>query len=162
MHFVQFDPTTSKRYVFPIFTPPHDIRRWDQLRRKELEGPTRIEFQDEYPFLIASRESLTFVNAQLNQILAQESMKVDRQFWDSRKVNNEVALPIQRFRPNIVLKSRDGQKHFPAFSEDSWETIWIKSEKSQDDASLELPIHLVARCERCLLTTVDPDRFVAT
>lgn len=54
---------------------------------------------------------------------------------------------MARFRPNIVVRS-EGKP----FSQDSWERIWILPGKQQKGAMLQL----VSRCQRCLLTAVDP------
>lgn len=71
---------------------------------------------------------------------------------------------MQRFRPNIVLRAREGSTYNP-FSEDDWDSLWfapsaslseqgeVQEVKSKATASLSL----VARCQRCLLTTVDPE-----
>jgi hypothetical protein len=154
VYFLQFDPSKSKRDAFPLFRPPHDLQNWDSERQDELKGLTKIEFQDLYPFLIATRESLAVVNEHVKTAVDTGSMKMDKSFWSKQ---SEISLPIQRFRPNIVLRSRRNDDGTPAtspryqgFSEDSWETIWV------DTKSGQLPIQLVARCERCLLTTVDP------
>lgn len=155
VHFLQFDPVSSKRIAFPIFKPPHDLSRWENDRQKQLKSVTGVEFQDLYPFLIATRESLAEVNEHVQKAIKDEKFRYDKTFWS--RSDQDVSLPIQRFRPNIVLRSRkssDGNQQnelYPAFSEDSWETIWVKSDKGT------LPIHLVTRCERCLLTTVDPE-----
>lgn len=78
---------------------------------------------------------------------------------------------MARFRPNIVLKGKDPLK---PFSEDSWERIWILSpppsppstssthqhhnDKGDDDdgGGVKSMLQIVARCQRCLLTAVDP------
>jgi uncharacterized protein YcbX len=79
------------------------------------------------------------------------TVKVNKEYWSEQQRDNEAGIKMQTFRPNIVLKTRDGQAQFPAFSEDSWETIWIENDEG------DLPIHLVARCKRCLLTAVNPE-----
>lgn len=90
-------------------------------------------------------------------------------------------LSIQRFRPNIVLRSctADDEEHrtppIKAWEEDFWTKLEFdadsecdqgQSQKAQhssqptkDDRqtpSSSVEMHLVSRCERCLLTAVDP------
>ncbi len=77
-------------------------------------------FQDEYPLLVASVESLDFVKAQLNAALNDKAGgdgAGGRQITgiDATKWNNPASLSIARFRPNVVLKGVG-----KAFSEDSW------------------------------------------
>ena len=88
---------------------------------------------------------------QLTEALASPTpkVKVNKEYWSQKE--KERGVKMQTFRPNIVLRTRSGQTPFPPFSEDSWETVWIQSEHGT------LPIHLVARCKRCLLTAVDPE-----
>lgn len=50
-------------------------------------------------------------------------------------------VPMRRFRPNIVVEGA------PAWAEDSWRSLGIGA----------LRIHLVKRCSRCVMTTVDPE-----
>lgn len=156
-YLLYFDKTASKRDPFPIYKPPFDIDRWTESQRQELmqyAKQTDIEFQDEYPFLISSRESLNGLNMQLEDAIAATDSpnKVDRAYWsEGSQGNGESGIKMQSFRPNIVLRARSEVHPYPAFSEDSWETIWIRSDTGT------LPIHLVARCKRCLLTAIDPE-----
>ena len=75
-------------------------------------------FADGYPILIASEESLADLNARL-----------------------ETPLPMNRFRPNIVVKGCE------PFAEDTWKRIRI--------GAVELAI--VKPCARCLVTTIDKE-----
>lgn len=162
VYLLQFEPASSKRFTFPVDKPPHDVARWDDQRATELQAPTKLEFQDIYPFLVTTRESLASVETQLADALATQAFKVDKEHWKARADLPEGQLSMMRFRPNIVLKSQIGLPAYPPFSEDSWETIWVhKVSKSLDTAvgkkSGSMPIHLVARCDRCMLTAVDPE-----
>lgn len=68
-------------------------------------------------------------------------------------------LSIVRFRPNIVIESSKRRKEkLPPFSEDSWETLWCRDTSSTSSAGngFKARINLVARCQRCVMTTVDP------
>jgi uncharacterized protein len=78
------------------------------------EGITSLS--DGYPFLILSQASLDDLNARL-----------------------DVPLPMNRFRPNIVISGAE------AFQEDTWKEITIG----------EVPFTLVKPCGRCAITTTD-------
>lgn len=75
-----------------------------------------VSFADGYPVLLIGEESLTDLNSRL-----------------------ENALPMNRFRPNLVVKDSE------AFAEDSWKKIKIG----------ETIFHIVKPCERCVMTTID-------
>ncbi|KAJ9476802.1 MOSC domain-containing protein [Pseudozyma hubeiensis] len=154
---LHFDTTSSTtRDAFPIFKPPTDSSLWSTNDRSELHRKRGIEFQDEYPLLVASQESLDFVRSQLFSALASSDSdgRGGRRITgiDATKWSSPEALNMARFRPNIVIK---GNGELPAFSEDSWERIWILPNSSQE-SSVKAILQLVARCQRCLLTAVDP------
>lgn len=157
VYLLQFEPVSSKRATFPLAKPPHDMKQWAAEAAKELSAPTKIEFQDLYPFLVTSRESLAEVDTQLEAAMQNGSFKMDKEFWQEKQKKQQGYLSMQRFRPNIVLRTRSGEKSFPPYSEDSWETIWIG-----EDPESALAVHLVARCDRCLLTAVEPETYVLT
>jgi len=75
-------------------------------------------FADGYPILIISEESLNDLNTRL-----------------------EVPIPMNRFRPNVVIKGCD------PYAEDTWNKIRV--------GSVELTI--VKPCARCEVTTIDKD-----
>jgi uncharacterized protein YcbX len=76
----------------------------------------QVGFADGYPVLIASEESLDDLNNRLEQ-----------------------PLPMNRFRPNLVLKGAS------AFAEDSWKTIRVG----------DITFDIVKPCARCVITTID-------
>ena len=76
----------------------------------------QVGFADDFPLLLISEESLVDLNSRLND-----------------------PLPMNRFRPNIVVKGGN------AFDEDNWKTIKIG----------ELFFDVVKPCARCTITTVD-------
>ena len=93
-------------------------------RRRETEGrdaPFDVSFADGYPILIATTASLEALN-------------------DYVKEQGEAALPMSRFRPNIVI---DGAQ---PWAEDSWKQIKIGN----------VIIDCVKPCTRCIMTTLDP------
>lgn len=75
-------------------------------------------FSDGYPILLTSEESLADLNSRL-----------------------EAPIPMNRFRPNIVVKGCD------AFAEDTWNQIRIGDVKSA----------IVKPCARCEVTTIDKE-----
>ena len=93
-------------------------------RRRETEGrdvPFDVSFADGYPILIATTASLEALN-------------------DYVKEQGEAALPMSRFRPNIVI---DGAQ---PWAEDSWKQIKI----------CDVVIDCIKPCTRCIMTTLDP------
>ena len=75
-------------------------------------------FADGYPILIISEESLQDLNSKLDS-----------------------AVPINRFRPNIVVKDCE------PFAEETWKRIRIGG----------VEMALVKPCARCVVTTIDKD-----
>ena len=73
-------------------------------------------FADGYPILLTSEESLGDLNSRL-----------------------ETPLPMNRFRPNIVVRGCD------SFTEDTWNQIQIGDVK----------LAIVKPCARCVVTTID-------
>ncbi len=80
---------------------------------------SQVSFADGYPFMLLSEGSLEDLNSRL-----------------------VVALPMNRFRPNIVVRGCE------PYAEDTWRAIRIGS----------LRFYVVKPCERCPITTVDQDR----
>ena len=97
-------------------------KRADDIRdvKSERHDAPRAEvnFQDGYPFLIISQASLDDLNSKLQK-----------------------PLPMNRFRPNIVLQGAQ------AFGEDNWLTIKIG----------DLIFEFDAGCPRCTITTIDQE-----
>jgi uncharacterized protein YcbX len=89
-----------------------------QVELSFAEPGDQVGFADAYPLLVIGEESL----AELNR-------------------RGEMALPMTRFRPNIVVSGT------APFEEDSWVRARFGS------AELDLP----KPCARCAVTTVDPE-----
>lgn len=77
---------------------------------------TRVSFADAYPFLLISEASLVDLNRRLR-----------------------VPLPMNRFRPNLVVAGCE------PYEEDDWRSIRIG----------EIPLEIVKPCDRCVITTTD-------
>jgi uncharacterized protein len=88
----------------------------------------QVGFADGFPLLVASTSSLEDLNARI-----------------AGRAENEAgpasALSMRRFRPNIVVTG------FPAWAEDDWGRIAVG----------DISLRIVAPCERCVITTLDPD-----
>ncbi|HMQ04249.1 MAG TPA: MOSC domain-containing protein [Pyrinomonadaceae bacterium] len=82
------------------------------------EGEDSVSFADGYPFLLIGETSLGELNSRL-----------------------EVPVPMNRFRPNLVVSGSE------PFAEDEWKQIRVG----------ETIFHLVKPCARCVLTTVDQE-----
>lgn len=78
-----------------------------------------VSFADGYPVLLIGEGSLADLNSRL-----------------------EKPVPMNRFRPNLVVKNAD------AFAEDNWKKIKIG----------KTIFNLVKPCDRCVMTTVDQSR----
>jgi hypothetical protein len=79
-----------------------------------------VSFADGFPFLIAAEESLADLNARIVK-------------------NSGSPLPMNRFRPNLVVKGA------PAFAEDAWGEFQIG----------EAIFRAAKPCARCQVTTTD-------
>jgi hypothetical protein len=114
----------------------HDVRLvWldDPTRRSvdpEYGRPEdRVSFADGYPLLVTNTASLRQLDA-----------------WaaDDAAVRGDVApdpLDMRRFRPSIVIDTDD------PFAEDHWRRIRVGT----------VEFRAVKPCDRCVLTTIDPD-----
>ena len=77
-----------------------------------------VGFADGFPLLVTNEASLADLNGRMAD-----------------------ALPMQRFRPNIVVADA------PAYAEDNWRTVRVGA----------IDVDVVKACARCTITTVDPD-----
>ncbi|KAI6154050.1 hypothetical protein BKA82DRAFT_4096936 [Pisolithus tinctorius] len=97
-------------------------------------------FQDAYPFLIISGESVAAVQAKAREMIGSQGVGEE---WTERE------LEIERFRPNIVIKGAGAP-----FVEDIMTEMTIASEKQVVDRATSLA-RLVSKCTRCMLPNVD-------
>ena len=77
-----------------------------------------VSFADAYPYLIIGQSSLDDLNSRM-----------------------EENLPMNRFRPNIVVEGSQ------PYEEDDWNAIQIG----------ELKFHVTHPCKRCVFTTIDQE-----
>ena len=90
-------------------------------KTEHLQRDFDVSFADGYPVLIATRASLEALNAYVVK-------------------QGEKALPMARFRPNLVIEGAS------PWQEDSWKRIKIG----------EVEFICVKPCTRCIMTTLDP------
>jgi uncharacterized protein len=98
---------------------PDSIRRYVNPKYATTEDDI-VSFADGYPYLIVGDASLDDVNERLTR-------------------SSETAVPMDRFRPNIVLSGS-----LP-FEEDGWRTVTIG----------DYEFSVVKPCDRCVTITVD-------
>ncbi|NDL55632.1 MOSC domain-containing protein [Phytoactinopolyspora mesophila] len=117
----------------------HDVRLvWldDPTRRPvdpefgKLED--RVSFADGYPVLLATTASLR----QLNDWIAAGAAE--------RGEEPPEPLDMRRFRPNVVVENDE------PFAEDQWSRVRIG----------DVEFRVAKPCDRCVLTTIDPDTLV--
>jgi len=113
------------------------VRCADPARRALRPGIGRegdhTAYADDVPVTLASLRSL----AQLNDWVAESAVE--------RGEDLPAALPIQRFRPNVVI---DGDLN--AFVEDTWSHVRLGGVR----------FRVAGPVSRCVMTTVDTDEFV--
>ncbi|MGL5075867.1 MAG: MOSC domain-containing protein [Waterburya sp.] len=82
-----------------------------------------LSFADNYPIMLTATASLTELNQRIVEIHQQAKQ----------------AIPMNRFRPNIVVQTTE------PFVEDTWSVIQIG----------EIRFTVVKPCSRCIITTID-------
>jgi uncharacterized protein YcbX len=91
-------------------------------------------FNDGFPFLLVSEESLEDVNSYL-----------------------EKPVSMVNFRPNIVVRGGSGG----AFAEDTWKRIVFRpsvpTDQINDTVRAPIAMNVVKPCSRCKMPTVDPN-----
>lgn len=96
-----------------VYMPDESEREINQLFRQNNEI---VSFADGYPFMLIGEDSLNNLNKKL-----------------------ETALPMNRFRPNIVVSGSE------AFAEDHWKKIQVG----------ETVFRSTKPCARCVITTIE-------
>lgn len=108
-------PDTSKRHINPRFDRGEDI----------------VSFADGYPLMVISETSLDDLNSKLWAAHDRKREEADLPEFEP--------LPMNRFRPNIVIANAD------AYAEDEWRSVRMGDAR----------FHSTKPCERCVMTTVD-------
>lgn len=109
--------------LMPESTERHVSERFDQ-------GDDIVSFADGYPLLLIGEGSLAEVNERLH----------DR--YRDEEYGEKLPLPMNRFRPNLVVQGSD------PFEEDRWAKIRVG----------EAIFRVAKPCGRCVMTTVDQAR----
>ncbi|KAL4070478.1 hypothetical protein J3A83DRAFT_4358656 [Scleroderma citrinum] len=107
-------------------------------RFPDLDAPSY--FQDGFPLLILSEESVTAVQDKVRQMIGKQGVQ---EAWAQQE------LVVERFRPNIVIKGAGAP-----FVEDNITELAITSDREPADGALSA-IYLVSKCTRCLMPNVD-------
>ncbi|MGD1920301.1 MAG: MOSC domain-containing protein [Pleurocapsa sp.] len=89
------------------------------------EEDIAINFADNYPVMLTATASLVELNQRIAEI----------------HLSQKQAIPINRFRPNIVIDTTD------PFVEDRWSIIQIG----------EIVFRVAKPCSRCIITTIDQE-----
>lgn len=125
------------------------------LRFPKLDVPSY--FQDGYPLLLVSEESVGAVQARIRDMVGiqgisekwtEEELEVERYVITYAAIGCHDALTCCRFRPNIVFKGAGAP-----FLEDVVTELSISSDKDAVDGSAGV-IQLVSKCARCLVRTL--------
>ncbi|WP_456405323.1 MOSC domain-containing protein [Thiolapillus sp.] len=98
-----------------VYLPDAQLRQVDQ---EYAEPQDQVGFADGFPFLLISRASLDDLNRRMG-----------------------LTLPMERFRPNLVVEGCD------AYAEDDWRRIRVG----------DIEFRVVKPCSRCVIPTVDPE-----
>lgn len=98
-----------------VYQPNNIIRPVDPDYATDTD---KVNFSDGFPFLIVSDASLTALNQEM-----------------------EIPLPMQRFRPNLVVSNCE------SYAEDNWREIQINS----------INFRLPKACSRCSVPTIDTE-----
>ncbi|MGI5272853.1 MOSC domain-containing protein [Nonomuraea sp. CA-218870] len=93
----------------------------------------RVSLADAFPLLLTTTASLARLDDWVRETAAERGEELPG------------ALDMRRFRPNVVVEGAG-----EPFAEDSWRRLRIG----------EVEFRAVKGCDRCVLTTVDPDTYV--
>lgn len=118
-----FSEVLSKRCKL-VRMPDNGTRHVNELFD---EGEDTVSFADGYPLLLIGEGSLAEVNERLHDI------------YHGEEYGEKLPLPMNRFRPNIVVRGSD------PFEEDGWAKIRV------GEAIFRVP----KPCARCVITTID-------
>jgi hypothetical protein len=121
--FTTFLPRYKRHRRFRLLRVREDRPRYVSERYRRPDASNRVGFADGHPLLLATEPSLARLNEEL-----------------------EVPVPMNRFRPNIVV---DGAGLAP-YDEDFWTHVTIG----------ELSAFVVKASDRCVTTDVDQDTAV--
>ncbi|SPC61157.1 uncharacterized protein UHOD_01487 [Ustilago sp. UG-2017b] len=142
-----------------------------------------LRYQDFYPCLLASAESLRDVQRTLTaSVYPQLSSSsegeekgrevkvpasVNREYWTPEELSS---LPITRFRPNIIVDNApSSDTNLTPWEEDAWTAAeFFDSSSSPSELPLgaeaegkgRAGIYMLAKCARCMVPNIDPETGV--
>lgn len=136
-----------------------------------------LRYQDFYPCLVASAESLRDVQRTLTASVypsmqdGDEAAKaykvppsVNREYWTPEELSS---LPITRFRPNIIVDDAPGaESKLSPWEEDGWSAAELFDAKADAPLGAEAEhkgragIYMLAKCARCMVPNIDPETGV--
>jgi uncharacterized protein YcbX len=103
-----------------------------------LDDPTRRATN---PARTEPTDRVSFADAYPLLVCTEESLAALNGYIAEGRRANEGPLPMMRFRPNVVVRGT------PAWAEDGWRRVRIGAAE----------FRVVKGCDRCVMTTVDPD-----
>ncbi len=112
-----------------------------------LGRPSRLLFQTDptsraiNPRFSTPEDRVSLADGYPLMVTTEESLVALNDLIAERHQGDHAALPMSRFRPNLVVAGH------PAWSEDGWRRIRIG----------DAVFRAVKGCERCVMTTVDPE-----
>ncbi|KAI0076832.1 hypothetical protein K474DRAFT_1597320 [Panus rudis PR-1116 ss-1] len=113
-------------------------------------------FQDAYPLLVASEESLEALSDRIKQAAQIGDDQPGKIGGLNREIWKDGNIKMERFRPNIVFKGAG-----VPFAEDTWRRVVIVPEDVDPaTAGDDRMFTLIAKCTRCLLPNVDTETGV--
>jgi uncharacterized protein YcbX len=93
------------------------------------------------PLRTEPTDRVSFADGYPLLLASEESLEVLNDWIAEGPRADEGPLPMQRFRPSVVVSGA------PAWAEDTWRRIRIGA----------VPFRIVKGCDRCVMTTLDPD-----
>jgi uncharacterized protein YcbX len=113
----------------------------EPVRLVYLDDPTRRQVNPDYG---NDGDRVSFADGFPLLLATEDSLAALNTLIAAGRHAAEGPLPITRFRPNVVVAGAD------AWAEDTWQRLLIG----------DVPFRVPKGCERCVLTTIDPDTAV--
>jgi uncharacterized protein YcbX len=118
----------------PRFTGPGSRHAPVRAAERRYAKDARACFSDGFPILVANQTSLDALNEQL-------------------RLKGASPVPMNRFRPNVVLGDAVGGGRVDAWAEDTWGRITV-TRKNAPPSAPGVGLDLVKPCSRCVMVTV--------
>lgn len=118
-------------YKSPVFDAPRTLS--SNGAEHILGRPASTCFPDMMPILVGCESSIDELNSRI------------------RANNEDIAIDIHRFRPNIIVKGNE------PWDEDRWKTLRIVPRSKSGSATQAFILDVTQRCARCQVPNVDPE-----